>query len=155
MLSLSGLKNPQSSPSGRNQNVLNIPSLLYFLRSYSALPFISITHDMSSVPNSTTSKSPTPFSYNVAIVGGGIGGLTLALGLLKYSHIDVQIYESAPSFGWIGAGVAIGPNGQRALELISPAAKEAFDKHATPNMWCSKAKNFAAYIVVSPCRYLH
>ena len=155
MLSLSGLKYPQSSPSGRDHKVLDTTSLLCHLRSYSTFPLISITHDMSSVPNNTASVSPTPFSYSVAIVGGGIGGLTLALGLLKYSHIDVQIYESAPSFGWIGAGVAIGPNGQRALELISPAAKEAFDKHATPNMWCSKAKNFAAYIVVSPCRYLH
>ncbi|CAF9908492.1 MAG: hypothetical protein HETSPECPRED_008094 [Heterodermia speciosa] len=102
---------------------------------------------MTSVPYTTASVSSAPFSYSVAIVGGGIGGLTLALGLLKYPHIDVQIYESASSFGWIGAGVAIGPNGQRALELISPAAKAAFDKHATPNMWSSKAKNFAAYIV--------
>ncbi|KAL8796933.1 MAG: hypothetical protein Q9195_000704 [Heterodermia aff. obscurata] len=102
---------------------------------------------MSPVPNHAASVSPTPFSYNVAIVGGGIGGLTLALGLLKYPHIDVQIYESASSFGWIGAGVAIGPNGQKALEIISPAAKAAFDEHATPNMWPSKAKNFAAFIV--------
>ena len=109
---------------------------------------------MTSVPYTTASVSSAPFSYSVAIVGGGIGGLSLALGLLKYPHIDVQIYESASSFGWIGAGVAIGPNGQRALELISPAAKAAFDKHATPNMWSSKAKNFAAYIVVSLCRYL-
>ena len=110
---------------------------------------------MSSVQNTPASISSTPFSYSVAIIGGGIGGVTLALGLLKYPHIDVQIYESASSFGWIGAGVAIGPNGQRALELISPAAKAAFDKHATPNMWSSKAKNFAAFVVVSLCRYLH
>ena len=109
---------------------------------------------MSSTPNTTASMSPRPFSYSVAIVGGGIGGLTLALGLLKYSHIEVQIYESASSFGWIGAGVAIGPNGQRALELISPAAKAAFDKHATPNMWSSKSKNFAAFVVVSLYRCL-
>lgn len=110
---------------------------------------------MSSVPNTTASISPTTFSYSVAIVGGGIGGVSLALGLLKYSHIDVQIYESASSFGWIGAGVAIGPNAQRALELINPAAKAAFDKLATPNKWPSKEKNFAAYVVVSVCMYLY
>ena len=110
---------------------------------------------MSSVSNTVASISPTTFSYSVAIVGGGIGGVSLALGLLKYSHIDVQIYESAPSFGWIGAGLNVGPNAQRALELISPAAKAAFDKHATPNLWSSKEKNFATYIVVSVCMYLY
>lgn len=104
---------------------------------------------MSSVPNTTSKVSPAPTAFSVAIVGGGIGGLVLALGLLKHPHIDVHVYESAPSFGEIGAGVAIGPNAQRALEMISPAAKAAFDKHVTPNMWPSKANNFAEYIVVS------
>ena len=104
---------------------------------------------MSSVPNTTSEVSPVPTAFSVAIVGGGIGGLVLALGLLKYPHIDVQVYESAPSFGEIGAGVALGPNAQRALEMIGPAAKTAFDKHVTPNMWPSKANNFADYRVVS------
>ena len=93
--------------------------------------------------------SSAPTTLTVAIVGGGIGGLALALGLLEHPHIDVQVYESAPSFGEIGAGVTIGENAQRALELISPAAKAAFDKHSTPNMWKSKADLFADYVVVS------
>ena len=104
---------------------------------------------MSSIPSTTTSESPAPTTLNVAVVGGGIGGLALALGLLEHPHIDVQVYESAPSFGEIGAGVTIGPNAQRALELISPAAKAAFDKHATSNTWESKANVFADYVVVS------
>lgn len=85
----------------------------------------------------------------VAIVGGGIGGLSLALGLLKYDHIDVQVYEAAHTFGEIGAGVAIGSNAQRALKLIGPHAWDAFKKHATPNMWESHANNFVEHIVVS------
>ena len=104
---------------------------------------------MSSVPNTTTSASSAPTTLNVAVIGGGIGGLALALGLLEHPHMDLQVYESAPSFGEIGAGVSIGPNAQRALELISPAAKAAFDKHATSNMWASKADVFVDYVVVS------
>lgn len=89
-----------------------------------------------------------PKSFSVAVVGGGIGGLALTIGLLKYPHIDVHVYESAPSFGEIGAGVALGPNAQRALELIAPEAKEAFVKHATTNMRASHANTFADHIVV-------
>lgn len=104
---------------------------------------------MSSVPNTTTSTSPHPKTFSVAIIGGGIGGLALAIGLSKYPNIDFHVYESAPSFGEIGAGVGLGPNAQRALEQIGPSAKEAFDKHATGNMWASHANIFAEHIVVS------
>ncbi|KAK4692408.1 salicylate hydroxylase, partial [Lecanoromycetidae sp. Uapishka_2] len=102
---------------------------------------------MASVPNTTTFTSPHPKTFSVAIIGGGIGGLCLAIGLSKYPQIDSHVYESAPSFGEIGAGVALGPNGQRAMELIGPNAKEAFDRHATGNMWPSHANNFAVHIV--------
>ena len=103
---------------------------------------------MASVPNETTSVSSTPTAFSIAIIGGGIGGLTLAIGLLKYPHIDVQIYESAPSFGEIGAGITIGPNAQRAFELIGNGMKEAFTRHATPNLWASHYNNYTENRVV-------
>ena len=77
----------------------------------------------------------TPDRINVAIVGGGIGGLSAAIGLLKYPHIDVQIYEAAPKFSEIGAGVAFGPNASRALELIGRGTEQAFRKVATSNLY--------------------
>jgi salicylate hydroxylase len=39
---------------------------------------------------------------DIAIVGGGIGGLTLAIGLQQYSHIRIKIYEAASKFSEIG-----------------------------------------------------
>ncbi|CAD6572401.1 MAG: hypothetical protein ASARMPRED_005321 [Alectoria sarmentosa] len=102
---------------------------------------------MTSTTNAPTTESPKPNTLSVAIVGGGIGGLALALGLLKYDQIDVQIYEAAHSFGEIGAGVAFGVNTQRALKLIGPHAWDAFEKHATPNKWESHADTFADHIV--------
>ena len=46
---------------------------------------------------------------DVAIVGGGIGGLTLAISLMRQS-ISVQIFEQDAELREIGAGVAIGGN---------------------------------------------
>ncbi|GES63950.1 mannitol 1-phosphate dehydrogenase [Aspergillus terreus] len=71
---------------------------------------------------------------SVAIIGGGIGGLSLAIGLLQNKTLDVAIFETAPKFAEIGAGVALGPNAQQALALISPAAERAFRIHATTSL---------------------
>ena len=51
---------------------------------------------------------------DVAIVGAGIGGLTLAASLLQQS-ISVQIFEQDAELREIGAGVAIGGNATRLL----------------------------------------
>lgn len=48
------------------------------------------------------------------IAGGGIGGLTAALALLRQG-IDVEVYEQAAELREVGAGVQISANGSRAL----------------------------------------
>jgi len=53
-------------------------------------------------------------SDQVAIVGGGIGGLTAALGLPRHG-IDVTVYEQATELKELGAGVQISPNGTKVL----------------------------------------
>lgn len=80
-----------------------------------------------------TSKKP----FNLAIVGGGISGLCLAITLLQYG-VDLTIYEAAPHFGEIGAGVALGPNAGRAMELMSPKIYDGFMKCKTGNQYESK-----------------
>jgi salicylate hydroxylase len=75
--------------------------------------------------------------FHIAVVGGGIGGLCTAIGLL-HQGISVTIYESAPAFAEIGAGVSFGPNAVRAMSLIDPAIKAGYDKRATENAWDSK-----------------
>ena len=54
---------------------------------------------------------------NIAIVGGGIGGLTAALALLRRG-IDVDVYEQAPELRELGAGVQISANGTRVLHAL-------------------------------------
>jgi 2-polyprenyl-6-methoxyphenol hydroxylase-like FAD-dependent oxidoreductase len=56
-------------------------------------------------------------SCDVAIVGGGIGGLTLAASLLQQS-ISVQVFEQDTELREIGAGIAIGGNATRLLQRL-------------------------------------
>ncbi|MGC7403110.1 FAD-dependent monooxygenase [Pandoraea pneumonica] len=53
----------------------------------------------------------------VGIIGGGIGGAALALAL-KQQGIDAHIFERAPAFGEIGAGVQMTPNAVKVLEAL-------------------------------------
>src|ERR1700716_3087460 len=50
----------------------------------------------------------------VAVIGGGIGGLSAALQFLKVG-LDVPVYEQAPHIAEIGAGIQISPNASRLL----------------------------------------
>ena len=79
---------------------------------------------------------------DVAIVGGGMAGLSLAIGLLKHPNIKLTIYEAAHHFGEIGAGVALGPSATRAMNLIDPKITEVMERVATNNQWKSKERNW-------------
>ena len=50
----------------------------------------------------------------IVVGGAGIGGLTLALALLRRG-VDVVVYEQADQLAEVGAGIQISPNGTRAL----------------------------------------
>lgn len=53
----------------------------------------------------------------VAIIGGGIGGLTTALAL-KQSGIQAEVFEQAPALFDVGAAIALWPNAMRVLECL-------------------------------------
>jgi salicylate hydroxylase len=59
------------------------------------------------------SRITTP-PEDVIIVGAGLGGLTLALGMLQNGR-SVQIFESARTLEEVGAGISVPPN---ALKLL-------------------------------------
>lgn len=70
---------------------------------------------------------------HVLIAGGGIGGLTAALALLRRG-IDVDVYEQAPELRELGAGIQMAPNGTRLLielgleEALQPVICDAAGK---------------------------
>ena len=58
----------------------------------------------------------------VLIAGGGIGGLTAALCLARVGF-EVAVFEQAPEFAEVGAGVQISPNGSRVLHHLGLASQ--------------------------------
>ncbi|WP_431785565.1 FAD-dependent oxidoreductase [Paenibacillus lactis] len=54
---------------------------------------------------------------NIAIIGGGIGGLCTAFALQQRGH-DVTLYEGASTFQSLGAGLGVGANALKALDKI-------------------------------------
>ncbi|KAJ5892144.1 uncharacterized protein N7473_008372 [Penicillium subrubescens] len=77
-----------------------------------------------------STTTPPSKDFTVTIVGGGIGGLTLAAGLLR-RNVPVQIYEAASAFAEIGLGLSIGPAAHRAMPLIDPQIREIYDSLVT------------------------
>jgi 2-polyprenyl-6-methoxyphenol hydroxylase-like FAD-dependent oxidoreductase len=63
----------------------------------------------------------------IAIVGGGIGGLTVALALKEFGF-EAEVYEQAPALLDAGAAIAIWPNAMRVLARLKLA--ETILEHA-------------------------
>jgi salicylate hydroxylase len=54
---------------------------------------------------------------DILVAGGGIGGLATALALAHHGH-RIDVFEQAPVFGEVGAGVQLGPNVTRRLKTL-------------------------------------
>ncbi|TAQ86511.1 hypothetical protein B7494_g5166 [Chlorociboria aeruginascens] len=66
-------------------------------------------------------RGATSPMLRVAIIGGGPGGLGTAIALSKISNVEVTIYEKARELREIGAGIQIGYNCWKVLELLGAA----------------------------------
>ena len=64
----------------------------------------------------------------------GMGGLATALALAQHGFVHIDIYESASSLGFVGAGIQLAPNMARILDRLGvwdDIEKEAVDLKAT------------------------
>jgi 3-hydroxybenzoate 6-monooxygenase len=64
----------------------------------------------------------------ILVVGGGIGGLAVALSLARIGR-PVRVLERNPEFGEIGYGIQLGPNAYHVMRLLGLSA--VLDQHAT------------------------
>jgi salicylate hydroxylase len=69
----------------------------------------------------------------ILIAGGGIGGLAAAYALARQGFA-VRLFEQAPEFKELGAGIQLGPNIFRALDKIGLKDAVLADAHRPPAM---------------------
>jgi salicylate hydroxylase len=69
----------------------------------------------------------------VLIAGGGIGGLAAAYALARQG-VPVRVFEQAPEFKELGAGIQLGPNIFRALDKLGLKDAVLADAHRPPAM---------------------
>ena len=61
---------------------------------------------------------PAQKHLSIAIIGAGMGGLAAAATLRRAGFTNVHVYEQAPRFGRIGAGIQMMPNSMNVLRGI-------------------------------------
>ena len=93
---------------------------------------------------------------NVAIVGGGIGGLALALSLHDAGIQDVDVYESAPRIRELGVGINVLPHAARELSELGlsddldavaiPTAELAYYSKHGQRIWAEPRGLAAGYL---------
>lgn len=59
----------------------------------------------------------------IAVIGGGMGGLTAAIALKKIAGVQVTVFEQASKLGEVGAGVTVAPNAARVLDTLGVLEK--------------------------------
>ncbi|MGH7785148.1 MAG: FAD-dependent oxidoreductase, partial [Candidatus Binatia bacterium] len=71
----------------------------------------------------------------VAVIGAGLGGATCAA-LFQQAGYPVEVYEQAPVFTRLGAGIHLGPNCVRVLNHIG-LERELLEVAVRPKAWNS------------------
>jgi salicylate hydroxylase len=88
-------------------------------------------------------QSPRPL--DLAIIGGGISGITLAIALYKRG-LSYTVYEAASELTEIRGAVPISRNALRAMEKIDRCVLGAFNLVVTRNQSASKRNVWSDYV---------
>ncbi|WP_277753896.1 FAD-dependent monooxygenase [Muricoccus nepalensis] len=84
----------------------------------------------------------------IAIVGAGLGGIAAAL-LLRQEGFEATLYEQAPAFARLGAGIHVGPNVMKIMRRLGlEPAMEAMGSH--PDYWYSRNWDDGAVLAQIP-----
>jgi len=85
----------------------------------------------------------------VAVIGGGLGGLAVAIGLHRQG-IETQVYEKARELKPVGAGLSLFPNGLNALEAIAPGISTSLKRVSRQVVQVNVRKDTGELIVQNP-----
>jgi 2-polyprenyl-6-methoxyphenol hydroxylase-like FAD-dependent oxidoreductase len=92
---------------------------------------------------------------HIAIIGGGIGGLTAALALQQYGF-QCEVFEQAPALLDVGAAIAIWPNAMRVLERLR-IAEQILEKAGVIEeiRWLDQDGILINHVSIAPAVALH
>ncbi|MEA2968968.1 MAG: 6-hydroxynicotinate 3-monooxygenase [Alphaproteobacteria bacterium] len=119
----------------------------------------------------------------IAIVGAGIAGLTAAATLRRIG-LKVDIYEQAPAFAWIGAGLQLNPNAMKVMRglgleahirsvgfapevgynrewntgeitYLHPMGDKIEQRFGAPDISLHRAELHAALLLINPAEIIH
>lgn len=72
----------------------------------------------------------------IAIIGAGLGGCAAAA-LMAQAGFDVRLYEQAPAFSRLGAGIHLGPNLMQVMRRVG-IEKPLLEVGSQPDFWHSR-----------------
>ncbi|TLD08190.1 uncharacterized protein PgNI_06722 [Pyricularia grisea] len=72
-----------------------------------------------------------PLDMKIIIIGAGMGGLGCALSLARKGFKHIEVYETAPNLGFVGAGIQMAPNMVRILDRLGCWRGSRLEKEAT------------------------
>ena len=90
----------------------------------------------------STSRMPTPNPLRILVVGAGVGGISIARGLLREGH-DVTVFEQRPDMRPGGGAVTIWSNGSMVLEQLGVDMDEAGQLLSTVRITTSSGRPLA------------
>lgn len=73
----------------------------------------------------------------IGIAGAGLGGVAAA-GLLEKAGFDVVLFDQAPAFSRLGAGIQFGPNVLKILATLDGLDKKLEEISCLPDYWLSR-----------------
>src|SRR6266699_1826678 len=98
-----------------------------------------MTSTESTVGNTTLARRAFPMDRKtrIAVVGAGLGGLTVA-GFLQRAGFATTVYEQAPTFSRIGAGIILSANATKVLRRLG-IEQELVASGLKPHCYISRA----------------
>lgn len=84
----------------------------------------------------------------IAVIGAGLGGAAAAL-LLQQAGYNVRVYEQAPEFSRLGAGIHLGPNLMKVMRKVG-LEQALRDIGCYPDAWYSREWNTGSVMARIP-----
>ena len=78
-------------------------------------------------------------TVRIAVIGAGLGGLTVA-GFLQRAGFQVTVYEQAPAFSRIGAGIILSANAMKVLRRLG-IERALIETGIKPDCFISRASD--------------